>query len=207
MKKSPSTRGAVRGRAFLRLLLVCLLPLAVPACQIGSLGTTDPVVLEDHTIGGDFVLTDHRGEAFRLADHRGKAMLLFFGFTNCPDVCPTTLATVGEVQRRLGKDRDRLLTVFVSVDPERDTPRALETYVEHFRLNAVGVTGPPAALDPVVAQYAAHYEIEQSDSALGYMVAHSSYLYLIDQQGKVRYVFRYGERPDRIARGVRLVLD
>jgi protein SCO1 len=211
MKTDESMRTTLLPAGATRLLLhpaaLALLMglLLAPACRGGE--RIEPVVLEDHTIGGDFVLTDHRGAPFRLADHRGTVMLLFFGFTNCPDVCPMTLARVAEVERRLGADRDRLLTVFVSVDPDRDTPATLQTYVDHFAINAVGVTAPPRELDPVVAQYAAHYEIEESDSALGPMVAHSSYLYLIDQQGRVRYVFRYGERPERIAQGVRLLLE
>jgi cytochrome oxidase Cu insertion factor (SCO1/SenC/PrrC family) len=201
---SGGTRGCRRSRA--RALAALLVLLVLPGCRGGD--RVEPVVLEDHTIGGDFELTDHRGEAFRLSDHRGKVALLFFGFTNCPDVCPTTLSTVAEVERRLGDDRDRLLTVFVSVDPERDTPEVLRTYVEHFKIHGVGVTAPPVRLDPVVARYAAHYEIEPSDSALGPTVAHSSYLYLIDQEGQVRYVFRYGEHPERIAQGVRqLMID
>jgi cytochrome oxidase Cu insertion factor (SCO1/SenC/PrrC family) len=197
--------GGVRQRPLGAALALLAGVLLAAGCRGAE--RTEPVVLEDHTIGGDFVLTDHRGQPFRLSEHRGKVALLFFGFTNCPDVCPTTLATVAEVERRLGADRERLLTVFVSVDPERDTPEALRTYIDHFRINAVGVTAPPAELDPVVAQYAAHYEIEQSDSALGPMVAHSAYLYLIDQEGRVRYVFRYGEEAERIAEGARQLMS
>lgn len=165
------------------------------------------VELQTFDFGGDFELPSHTGQPFRLADQRGKAVLLFFGYTYCPDICPTTLATMGQVETLLGDDKARLQTVFVSVDPERDTIDRLAEYVEHFGINAVAVTGPKAAIDQLVAKYAAYYEKQASDSAMGYLVDHTSRLYLIDGQGRIRYLFRYGEDAKTIAAGVRQVLD
>jgi protein SCO1/2 len=166
----------------------------------------EPLALQAFDFGGDFELTAHTGKTFKLADHRGQVVLLFFGYTFCPDICPTTLGTMVKVEGLLGPDRERLQTVFVSVDPDRDTPDRLREYLEHFEARAVGVTGPKAQLDVVVAQYAAFYEKQPSDSVMGYTVDHTSRLYLIDRHGKVRYLFRYGEEAETIAKGVRLAL-
>jgi protein SCO1/2 len=164
------------------------------------------VELQRFEFGGDFTLTAHTGQPFRLSDLRGKAVLLFFGYTYCPDVCPTTLGTMAQVEKLLPEQRGRLQTVFVSVDPGRDTNPRLEEYLDHFGVAAIAVTGPVPELDAVVKQYAAFYEKQPSDSAMGYLVDHTSRLYLIDTAGQVRYLFRYGESAERIAEGVRLVL-
>jgi protein SCO1/2 len=188
------------------------------AVLIGALGTAagcgrgappahDAVRLDEYEFGGDFELTAHDGRPFRLSSARGKVVLLFFGYTSCPDICPMTLATIRQVEARLGPKRDRLLTVFVSVDPERDTPEALAAYLGHFGLNAVAVTGPPPKLDPVVSQYKASYEIVTGDTAMDYLVDHTTTLYLIDRQGKIRYLFGYGDPPERILEGVELLLN
>jgi protein SCO1/2 len=166
----------------------------------------EPLALQSFDFGGDFELPAHTGQAFRLADYRGKAVLLFFGYTYCPDVCPTTLATMARVETLLGSDRERLQTVFVSVDPERDTPQRLAEYVANFKAHAIAATGTKAQVDALVGRYAAFYEKQASDSAMGYMVDHTSRLYLIDPHGKVRYLFRYGEDAETIAKGVRLAL-
>lgn len=196
-------RGA-RGAA---LVLAVTLTAACASEPLPS-ATRTPAALDLQTFdfGGDFELPSHTGQPFRLADARGKAVLLFFGYTYCPDICPTTLQTMAQVETLLGADKDRLQTVFVSVDAERDTLPRLKEYVEHFRINAVAVTAPPAQVDPVVKQYAAYYERQPSDSAMGYLVDHTSRLYLIDTQGRIRYLFRYGEEATTIAAGVRQVL-
>lgn len=198
------TRRAARG-------VVLGLGLALTAaCSSEPLpsATRTPAALELQTFdfGGDFELPSHTGQPFRLADARGKAVLLFFGYTYCPDVCPTTLQTMAQVEKLLGEEKGRLQTVFVSVDAERDTLPRLKEYVEHFGINAVAVTAPPAQIDPIVKQYAAYYEKQASDSAMGYLVDHTSRLYLIDPQGRIRHLFRYGEDAKTIAAGVRQVL-
>src|SRR5258708_27696292 len=121
-------------------------------------------------IGGDFALTDDKGAPFNLGGQRGKVVLLFFGYTSCPDACPATMTKLSSVYKGLGADRDRVLTIFISVDPERDTPEALGKYMRYFGLNAVGLTGKKAEIDAVVKQYGASYAIEKSDSALGYHI-------------------------------------
>jgi protein SCO1/2 len=166
-------------------------------------GTSSPT---DAAVGGPFRLTAHDGRTVTEADFKGMPVLLFFGFTHCPDICPTTLADVSEVLERLGPDAGKVQALFVSVDPERDTLPRLKEYVEHFGLNAVAVTGSKEQLDPLVKQYAAYYEKQASDSAMGYLVDHTSRLYLIGPDGRIRYLFRYGEDAKTIAAGVRQVL-
>lgn len=196
-----------RSRRRLAAGLVLAALASVAGCRTRDEVPADGAVrLDEYDFGGDFELTAHDGRPFRLSDARGKVVLLFFGYTSCPDICPMTLAAIKRVEERLGPRRDRLLTVFVSVDPERDTPAALKDYLGHFGLNAVAVTGPPSALDPVVSQYKAFYELVTSDTAMDYLVDHTTTLYLIDRQGKVRYLFGHGDPPERILEGVELLL-
>jgi cytochrome oxidase Cu insertion factor (SCO1/SenC/PrrC family) len=147
----------------------------------------------------DFSLTDQDGRPFRLSQLRGKVALLFFGYTSCPDACPTTLSKLSRVYKMLGAEGGRVVTVFVSVDPRRDTPRALKEYLKYFRINSVGLTGSKEEIDSVVGQYGAKYEIEQSDSASGYHINHSTDLYLIDQRGQVAHTFAYKDQAKPIA--------
>lgn len=199
-------------RAATWLVLGCGLVLGAGACS-GTRGPEPPdgrptIESEPLPIGGDFVLSSHRGEPFDLKEARGKVVLLFFGFTLCPDVCPTTLATLARVSELLGDDRSRMMPVFVSVDPDRDSAERLQEYLEFFGLDGQGVavTGTTQEIDRVVNQYAAFYEFEHSTSEAGYLVNHTTTLYLIDQRGRVRHVFRYGDSAARIADGVRQVL-
>jgi protein SCO1/2 len=156
--------------------------------------------------GGDFALTDQNGNLFRLSQQRGKIVLLFFGYTSCADACPTMMAKLTSVCKSLGADQKQLRIIFVSLDPARDTPAALKKYLEYFSLGAVGLTGKKTEIDRVVNQYGASYEIEKSDSALGYHINHSTYLYLIDQSGAVKSRFKHTDRPGVIASAVQQLL-
>jgi cytochrome oxidase Cu insertion factor (SCO1/SenC/PrrC family) len=147
----------------------------------------------------DFSLTDHNGRQFRLSEHRGKVILLFFGYTSCTEACPVILGRINSVFERLGTDREKTLAVFISVDPGRDTPQVLRDYVKYFSAGTVALTGKKEEIDAVVKQFGARYEIEKSDSALGYHVNHTTDIYLIDQRGVVRSRFRHTDRADLIA--------
>jgi len=187
-----------QGRDTVRGSLVYLLALACLACRPS---------LPALPVGGDFTLTDHNGQRFELSSLRGKAVLIFFGYSSCPDACPTTLSKLSSVWRRLGKDAKRVKTLYVSVDPGRDTPAALKADLASFKLDALGLTGTKAEIDKVVALYGAKYEIIPTpDSAARYIVAHSTTLYLLDGRGRVRFEFPYEATADRIAQGVRQVL-
>jgi cytochrome oxidase Cu insertion factor (SCO1/SenC/PrrC family) len=185
-----------------RVALASVLALALCATSLRA----GPQVNTDATDGrggrspaADFSLTDQDGRPFRLSQLRGKVALLFFGYTSCPDACPTTLSKLSRVYKMLGDEGGRVVTIFVSVDPQRDTPRALKEYLNYFRINSVGLTGTKEEIDSVVGQYGARYEIEQSDSAAGYHINHSTDLYLIDQRGEVAHTFAYKDQAKPIA--------
>ncbi len=173
-----------------------------------SLGCSDSDagLLDFQGIGGDFTLTDEQGQKFSLAEHRGQVYLLFFGFTHCPDVCPTTLVELQEVFQRLGGAGQDLQILFVSVDPERDTPELLASYLQPFDLPVIGLTGTVSQVEKVAQAYGAFFEKVALDSAAVYTMDHSTRSYLIDGEGKVRYIFRYKDEPERIAQIVRKLL-
>ena len=166
-------------------------------------GTHQP----SEAIGGDFTLIDQDSTTFELATLRGKVVLVFFGYSQCPDVCPTTLSKLSSVARRLGDQRSQMRVVYVSVDPERDTPSVLKADLQNFDLDAVGVTGSRAEIDRVVAMYGAKYEIVPTpQSAARYTVSHSTTLYVLDKHGKVVDQFPYEATADEIADAVRSLL-
>jgi cytochrome oxidase Cu insertion factor (SCO1/SenC/PrrC family) len=156
--------------------------------------------------GGDFALIDHHGKQFQLSSTRGKVALLFFGYTSCAEACPVAMAKIAAVYKRLSGNQ-KVATLFVSLDPARDTPAALARYLSHFAAAATGLTGKKEEIDAVVAQYGAKYEIERSDSALGYHINHSTYLYAIDSSGKIRFRFNHEDSADLIAAGVKRLLE
>src|SRR5262245_48549221 len=153
--------------------------------------------------GGDFILTDHNGEKFRLADQRGKVILLFFGYTSCTEACPVILSRVNSAFKQLGPEREKVLAVFISVDPQRDTTQVLREYVKYFSAYTVALTGKKEEIDAVVNQYGAKYEIEISDSALGYHVSHTTDIYLIDQRGALQASFKHTDRAALMVEGVK----
>ncbi|MDI3297887.1 MAG: SCO family protein [Bacillota bacterium] len=156
----------------------------------------------------DFRLTDAEGRSFDLASLRGKVVLLYFGYTTCPDVCPTTLADLRQVQERLGADAERVRVLFVTVDPERDTPARIAGYLKPygFRPAAAGLTGSLAQLEPVWKAYGVYVHKRQVPGAATYLVDHTAYVYLIDPLGRLRLLFPYGTSPDAVLHDVRLIL-
>jgi len=174
----------------------------------GGASCSDPEagLLDYQDFGGDFTLTDDLGKPYSLRAHDGQVRLLFFGFTHCPDICPTTLNELRQVYETLGDGAQEVQTLFLSVDPERDTPERLHEYLAAFSMPVTGLTGTPQQIAGVAKAYGAHYERVDLDSALGYTMDHSTYLYLLDQKGSVRYLFRYGDTPERIAALVRKLL-
>ena len=168
----------------------------VPASETSALVEVPP--LQDYGgIGGDFALVDQHGAPFELQGLRGQAAMLFFGYTYCPDVCPVTLSKMGRVYQLLDEDQQELTTLFVTVDPKRDTQEKLAEYLDYFALDAIGLRGDKEEIDQVVRQYGAHYSLGEEQAA--YLVDHSTYTYLIDQQGKVRFLFRQSDGPELMA--------
>jgi len=149
-------------------------------------------------------LTDHTGRARRLEDFRGKAVVLFFGFTHCPDICPTTLAEISQAIRSLGPDAERVQLLMVSVDPERDTQDSLAKYVTAFDARFLGLRGDLAATRKVAAEFKIYFEKrKQGDS---YSVDHSAQSYVIDPQGRLRLLVRHDRIGQDLAPDLRTLL-
>jgi protein SCO1/2 len=185
-----------------RQWIVCLIALTSVACHRADTEKL-PVLL----IGGDFALTDHNGQQFQLSSLRGKAVVILFGYTSCPDACPTTLSKLSSVYRRLGDDAKRVKVLYVSVDPQRDTPEVLKEDLGSFQVDVLGLTGTKAEIDKVVALYGAEYEIVPiPDSVEKYSVAHTTTLYALDAAGRARLEFPYDATADQIVAGLRAIL-
>ncbi|MGK0290654.1 MAG: protein SCO1/2 [bacterium] len=136
-------------------------------------------------VAGDFTLQGMHGKVVKLSDYRGKAVLMFFGYTSCPDICPTTMNYLKGVVEKLGKDQSKVQVLFVSFDPRRDKPAILKQYLSHFNPKFMGLTGHPKEIAKVAEQYGSGYIQQSSDSKAGYLYAHTDYVYLIDTKGKL----------------------
>lgn len=157
--------------------------------------------------GGDFTLQGSDGP-LALRDFRGKIVLLYFGYTYCPDVCPTSLALMAQALSALSAtERARVQGVFVSVDPERDTPARLAEYARFFHPSIAGATGTSAQIATVTQQYGASYQPQKSDAAGQYAVDHSSVTYVIDAQGALRASLPHATTPEQIVATVRPLLN
>jgi protein SCO1 len=175
-----------------RFSLAAALGLLLAACGGGA-----PKFKSTDITGADYgkalELTDHTGKPRHLEDFRGKAVVLFFGFTHCPDVCPTTLVDVSSALKTLGADANRVQVLFVTVDPERDTQDALAKYVTAFDPRFLGLRGDAAATQRAAKEFKIYYEKRKSGDS--YSVDHSGQSYVLDPQGRLRLLVR----PDRIA--------
>ena len=158
---------------------------------------------ETSVFRADFELTDHQGTVRTDEDFAGKWLLVFFGFTNCPDICPTTLAEVATVMDDLGPQADRVQPLFISVDPERDTPIQLADFVPRFHPAIIGLTGTPDQIMRTGASFKIYYEkITEAAAPDGYTMAHSSQLFLFDPQGGYVKAFAYGTPAEEILANV-----
>lgn len=161
---------------------------------------------EPYPKAAEIELTKSNGETFRLSDQKGKIVLLFFGYTACPDVCPTTLAELKQVMDKLG-DKTRLIqVVFVSVDPERDTPDKIQEYVEHFNREFVGLSGSSTDLQVIWDNYGVFREVVESESAFGYIINHTARTYLIDMDGNLRLSYGFQTPVEDIVSDLEILL-
>ncbi|GAB4431264.1 MAG: SCO family protein [Anaerolineae bacterium] len=187
---------------------IALLSAALAACGGGGDGgpTATPLpgtLLDPPKEVGDFTLTDQDGQPFRLSDLRGRVALLFFGYTNCPDICPTTLSEFKRVKALLGDDAERVAFVFISVDGARDTPERLAAYVRAFDPQFIGLTGDDASLRPIARDFGVFYQRVDYESDVNYLVDHTASTFVVDQQGRLRLVFPYGTDPAAIVTRLR----
>ena len=155
----------------------------------------------------DFVLTNQDGQALRLSDLRGKPVMLFFGYTHCPDVCPVTVADFVQVKKKLGDQANKVAFMMVSIDGDRDTPAVLKNYMKTFDTRFIGLTGSPDQVKSIAADFGASFEKQQTtDSQASYLMAHTSFSYLLDAQGRWRLAYPFGTATDDMARDVKTIL-
>jgi len=157
--------------------------------------------------GKDFNLTDQNGQARRLADFKGKAVVLFFGYTQCPDVCPTTLSSMREVLSLLGDDGKRVQVLFVTLDPARDTQQLLAQYVPQFHPSFLGLRGDDATTAALAKEFKVFYSKQPGKTPDTYSIDHSTGSYAFDPQGRLRLLLRHGDDPANIAADLKLLLS
>ena len=155
------------------------------------------------SVGGPFRLIDQTGQPVTEAAFRGRFMLIYFGYTFCPDVCPTELQTLATALDQLGPDASKIVPLFITVDPERDTVAILKDYVPLFDKRLVGLTGTPAEIAAVTKAYRVYYAKSTPKDSTTYLMDHSSFLYLMGPDGTFRALFRQGMAPDELAKALR----
>ena len=158
------------------------------------------------SFGRDFALVDASGAPRTLADFRGKAVVLFFGYTQCPDVCPTTMAELAQVMKRLGPDADRVQVLFVTVDPDRDTAALLAQYVPAFDARFIGLRGDAEATQRTAKEFKVIYQKQPGKTPGSYTVDHSAGTFIFDPKGRLRLFVNYGQGPDVFTHDLREIL-
>ncbi len=156
--------------------------------------------------GADFRLVDHTGKVRTMADFHGKVVAIFFGYTHCPDVCPTTLSDMKRVMELLGKDAERLQVLFITVDPQRDTPAVLSQYVPSFNPAFLGLSGDEAATAQVARDFKIIYRKVSGKTADSYTVDHTAGTLIFDAQGRIRLFVNYGLEANKIAADIQRLL-
>ena len=193
----------MRRRAVLALLL---LSAALGACDRAPQARFQLTDVTGAPFGKALALTGHDGKSRTLDDFRGKVVVIFFGFLHCPDVCPTTLAELAQVAKALGPDAARLQVLFVTVDPERDTPELLRHYVTSFHPDFLGLRGDGTATTQVAKEFKMYFEKRPGASPGAYTVDHSAQTYVLDPQGRLRLFVRHGRIAEDLAPDLRVLL-
>lgn len=186
-------------------LLLAASALLTSMLAVAAGSTLKAGVFEPPSAAPAFSLQASSGGEQALANYRGKVVLLGFGFTTCPEVCPTTLAVLAQARKRLGAQADQVQVLYVTVDPERDNPERMRGYLKGFDPTFVGLTGAPDKLAGVRAKYGV--TAERKNVGNSYSVAHSSSVYLIDRNGLLRAMMPYGRTPDDYVHDVRILLN
>jgi protein SCO1/2 len=191
-----------------KFLSLCALALMLAACDKPAA----PPVFNNVDITGaeyarDFALTDHTGKARTLADFKGKVVFLFFGFTQCPDVCPTTMTEMATVLKELGPQADKVQVLFITIDPERDTQELLAQYVPAFNPTFIGLRGDAAATAKVAKEFKVFYAKSPGTTPDAYSMDHTAGSYVFDAHGKIRLFVRHGKGAAPIAQDIKLLLN
>ena len=195
-----ATRLALVLSAFLAGLVLCF---AVVLLVTGR--GISPITATASAVGGPFRLTDQNGKAITDQDLKGRPFLVFFGFTHCPEVCPTALFDISEVLTKLGPDADKINALFITVDPERDTPATLKDYLSSFNPRLIGVGGDAEALAAVAKAYRVYYKKVPTKDG-DYTMDHTAIVYLMDKNGEFIAPFNLKRRPEEAATELRRYL-
>ena len=193
-----------------RILGLALASAALAGCDKLLPGSRTPFNGVDVTgsdLGPDFRLTDHNGRERTLADFRGKAVAMFFGYTHCPDVCPTTLSDFANALKALGAEGQRVQVLFVTVDPKRDTPELLKAYVPAFNPTFLGLHGDAAATAKVTRDFKIYAAERPGKTPESYTVDHSAQTLVFDTTGRLRLMLAYGTPGDKIAADLKILLN
>lgn len=158
-------------------------------------------------MGGDFTLSDHHGNPRHLSDFKGRPVALFFGYTHCPDVCPTTMVDLAKAMKLLGPGGDKVQVLFVTLDPERDTAEVLGRYVPSFNPDFIGLRGDEAATKKVAQDFKIFYSRQESGSKGGYSIDHSAGVYVFDKKGALRLYLNHGQSAKDIAHDFSALLN
>jgi protein SCO1 len=191
------------------LVAACALTVSLAACdklpgkQHASFQNTDVTGL-DYAKG--FALTDHTGKPRRLADFKGKVVVVFFGYTQCPDVCPTTMAEMASVMQKLGPLADQVQVLFITLDPERDTQELLANYVPAFDKRFIGLRGTPDQTAKTAKEFKVFYAKVPGTDPGSYTIDHTAGSYVFDRDGRLRLFIRHGQGPDPIVHDLRQLL-
>lgn len=177
--------------------------------ELRPAGTPPPSFTGEAAIRSAFTLTDHNGNRVSAADFRGKWQLVFFGFTHCPDICPTTLAYMARALDSLGGQTGKLAPLFITVDPTRDTPDVMAEYVAAFHPELIGLTGSEDDIAAAAKAFRVYHErIDQQGAPDGYTIAHSGHIYLMTPQGRFETVFREADQPAQtMAKRIRILME
>jgi protein SCO1/2 len=184
-----------------RVIAACLLALLAACSRSEHFNATN---ITGATFGRDFHLTDHTGQPRSLADYRGKVVLLFFGYTFCPDVCPTTMGEAAAALKLLGKDSERVQVLFATLDPERDTQELLAQYVPGFGAQFVGLRGDRTATDATIKEF--RLFANKVGEGPNYTLDHTAGSYLYDPSGRIRLFAGYGMGPAKLADDLKVLI-
>ena len=190
-----------------QFLLLCLALPFLAACGETGKPAFHGTDITGATFGKDFHLADSTGKQRSLADFRGKAVTLFFGYTQCPDVCPTNLTTMAQVMKSLGPEADRVQVLFVTVDPERDTPQLLGQYVPAFDKRFLGLYADAAATAETAREFKVFYQKQKGSAPGSYTVDHTAGTYVYDPRGRLRLLEKHGETVENLTADLRMLLS
>jgi len=192
------------------LVAACALTVSIAACD--KLPGKQQVAFQNTDVTGldyakGFSLTDHTGKQRTLADFKGKAVVVFFGYTQCPDVCPTTMAEMAAVMQKLGPLADQVQVLFITLDPERDTQQLLASYVPAFDKRFIGLRGTPEQTAKTAKEFKVFYAKVPGSDPNSYTIDHTAGSYVFDRDGRLRLFIRHGQGPDPIVHDLRQLLS